>query len=126
MTTSVKVAVVDDDEFILDAIRLVLEEKQWEVETYSRGENFLSDIENHQFDCLILDLHLPGISGIEVARSVIHRKTPIPIIGLTAQPVSSLTNWLKNNGAKAVLTKPVTAVELIEQIQSSIERISET
>jgi FixJ family two-component response regulator len=117
---TVSIAIVDDDEDILDAIQLVLEDQGWGVQTYATGEDFLADLRSHKPDCLILDPHLLGLSGGEVARSVANGNDRIPIIGLTARPVSPLAIEVMNAGAGAMLTKPVTAETLIEHIQAAI------
>jgi len=114
------VAIVDDDEAILDAVRLVLEEEGWHVHTYLRGEEFLADLGNHTLDCLVLDPHLPGISGADVVRSIIAGNHRVPVIGLTARPNSPVTMAVTNAGARVMLTKPVAAEELVEQVQAAI------
>ncbi len=117
---AVCVAIVDDDEAILDALRLVLELEGWHVHAYLRGEEFLADLENHTMDCLVLDPHLPGISGADIVRSIVDGNYNVPVIGLTARPSSPLTTAVINAGARVMLTKPVAAEVLVEQVQAAI------
>ena len=121
----VNIAVIDDDEAILDSVKLVLEEQQWRVRTYTTGEEFLADVNNHGLNCVILDPHLPGVSGVEVARSVARDSPGVPIIGLTAQPVSPLTLQIVNVNARVMLIKPVSAEVLVDQIQTAINERGE-
>lgn len=118
---SVRIAVLDDDVRILDAIALVLEAQDWIVRTYSSGQAFLDELRGDWYpQCLVLDPHLHGISGpdiVEAVRSV----SDIPIIGLTARPSSPLTTRVVEAGVHTVLTKPVSAEKLIDQIQAVIE-----
>lgn len=117
------VAVVEDDVRILDALELVLAAEGWAVKTYTMGEAFLTDLANNGApQCLILDPHLPGIDGAEVAYSVTsrHRYPDIPIIVLTARPTSTVTQQIIEAGARAMLTKPVAAEELINQVYAAI------
>lgn len=114
------IAIVDDDETVLDAIQLVLEEEGWHVHTYLRGEDFLADLGNHEVDCVILDPHLPGITGAHVARSLMNASSHVPIVGLTARPSSPLTIEVINAGARVMLTKPIAAEDLVEQVQAAI------
>ena len=115
------VAVVDDHEAILDAIRLVFEEQQWAVCTYLSGESFLADVAaNRVFDCVILDPHLSGVSGSVVARSLADRAPRVPVIGLTAHPNSPVTLEVSEAGAFGLLTKPVTSQQLVENVLAAI------
>ena len=83
------VAIVEDDADVLDAVKTALEQEGWCVWTYATGEAFLEDLCAHRRpDCLILDPHLPGISGAEVARSVKKTQGDVPIVGLSARPES--------------------------------------
>ena len=111
------VSIVDDDESVLDAIKTVLDDQQWVTLTYASGEAFLSDLENHKPDCIILDSNLPGLSGVAVAHTISTGKNSIPIIILTAYPDSSQTMIIKKLGVREVLVKPVTAEVLIDNIQ---------
>lgn len=122
---NIRVAVVDDHEAILDSIRLVLEEQQWDVRTYSSGEAFLADIDAAgDFDCVILDPHLPGISGSEVVRTLADHPRRMPVIGLTARPNSPVTLAVTAAGAFGLLTKPVTSQQLIEQILAALQSVT--
>lgn len=122
---SVNIAIVDDDESILDAVKLVLEDEGWRVRTYATGEEFLADFDRHTPNCLILDPNLPGVSGAEVARSVVDGSGQIPIIGLTARPTGPVSTELVNAGAHVILTKPVTTEELVDQIQRAVGSVGD-
>lgn len=115
----VSVAVVEDDEPVLDAIRLVLESRGWNIETYTTGEAFLADVHNHNLDCVLIDPHLPQMSGAEVARRLVE-STQIPFIGLTARPASPITAAIARIGAHTILTKPVAAETLVENVEAAI------
>ena len=114
------VAIVDDDEFVLDAIKTVLDDQRWETRTYESGEEFLSDFKHHPPDCIILDSNLVGLSGSSVAKIIKTSQSNIPIIILTAYPDSPQTIKIKNLGVNAVLLKPVTAEVLIENIEKTM------
>ncbi len=120
---TINVAIVDDDESILDAIKMVLEGQGWRVRTYASGEAFLGDIENHRPDCIVLDPHLPGLSGADVVRTLRNGEMrAAPVIGLTARPASALAVEVLAAGARVMLTKPVTADELIDHLDVALSR----
>lgn len=113
------IAIIEDDAPVRDAVRLVLELEGWAVRAYERGETFLSDLAQNQPDCIILDAHLPGISGAEVARAVA-KEALIPILCLTAQPDSAIAREIQRLGARVVLTKPVGAATLIGHVRDAL------
>lgn len=116
------IAVVDDDAEILDSISLVLELHRWRVLTYTTGEAFLADLERVQPDCLILDPHLPGLNGADIARSIVSENRNIPIIGLTARPYGPVVAEVENAGALVMLTKPVTEEVLIDHVRVALRK----
>ncbi len=122
--SDVVVAVVEDDLSILDAVTLVLEDRGWRARPYATGEAFLTDYgQGAKCDCLLLDPHLPGISGVEVAHAM--AGSGVPILVVTARPDSPLTRTLVHDGASAVIVKPVSAGELVERIEQLLPRPAE-
>ena len=127
INTNTVIAVVEDDESILDAVSIILESKGWDVRAYSTGEAFLdatrsSSKENSRKprspDFLILDPHLPGINGDEVLEQLAEYidRGDIHIIILTAHPNGPKTLALHDMGVDDVLLKPVTQETLIHSI----------
>jgi FixJ family two-component response regulator len=115
----VVIAIVDDDESILDAMTLLVEGQGWDAAVYVSGEAFLDDYRrNGKIDCLILDPHLGGISGADVAQAL--SGSSIPIIGLTARPESPVTQSIIELGVETMLTKPVQPKHLVEIIKQLI------
>ena len=117
-----RIAAVDDDAAILDAVCLVLETQGWIVRAYPNGSAFLADLNNYKPECLILDPQVAGLSAAAVARAVAHGNRSMPIIGLTARPVSAQTLELINAGVRVMLTKPVTAEVLINHVQRAMDK----
>ena len=120
------IAVVDDDAAILDAVTLLLESCGWAVRTYASGEAFLADWRSQTLDCLILDAHLPGISGADVATKIIASGRRMPIIALTARPESAVAAAIRSSGADMMLAKPVNADILIDRVTAFVERSDST
>ena len=116
------IAVVDDDEAILDSTRLLLEAHGWRVHTYLSGEDFLHNLPACELRCIILDPHLLGLSGADVAREIARTRRDIPIIGLTARPYAVLTREVGAAGVRVMLTKPVSAAALVDAIRAEVAR----
>ena len=122
---TVVIAVVDDDVAILDSAKMVLETQAWQVETFSTGEDFLAAVtDNHRPHCLILDPHLPGINGAELAKAIEDADMSLPIIGLTARPTSPITQAVSHAGAHVMLLKPVSAETLIDTVRLVLGKTS--
>ena len=111
-----KIAVVEDDGPILDAVQMVLENQGWDVVGYTNGEDFLAAVESQKPDCLVLDPHLPGINGLQVLQKLQHNN--LRVIILTAQPYSPQIDQLQKLGISEVLLKPVTEAVLIEKVRA--------
>ena len=116
--TEAIIAIVNDDEAILDALQLLLVVSGWEARTYKTGEAFVDDLSEYKPGCLIIDSHLQGLSGADVARTLSTRYSDIPIIGTTARPGSRLANDLVSASADVMLTKPVSAEHILSKVQA--------
>jgi len=112
------VAVVDDDQNILDALDSILTVDGWQVRTYDSGESFLADLDGSPPDCLILDPHLTGINGADVIQTCALRQIDFPVIGLTARPDSPVAKKMLDLGATAMFVKPVSFDRLSTQIRA--------
>lgn len=111
------VGIVDDNQAILDAVSLVLNSYGWWSRCYASGEAFLADRANHwRLDCLLLDPHLQGIQGMDIARRLDPEQ--LPYIVFTAKPDSPIAQATYACGARAELVKPVTADQLMSKIES--------
>ena len=116
------IAIIDDDEAILDSIQLLLESERWRARLYARGRQFLADLRDKlRPDCVILDPHLPDISGGEVVRHVSDTRLQVPIIVWTAKPQSSRVVEILQTDIRVMLIKPVPAEVLIKEIQAAID-----
>lgn len=117
---STTIAVIEDAEDVLDALKLILENQQWSTNLYSTGEEFIADFPKTKPDCVVLDPHLPNMSGVDVAQAIVATDDSIPIIVLTAQPNSPLTTKIRKMGAQQVLVKPIRAEALISSIENAL------
>ena len=115
------IAVVDATESVLDAVKTLFDGQQnWHTTTYNRGKAFLDSLPAGNPDCLIMDPHLPDISGVEIVHAINQLESTTSIVLLTARPISPETREIQNMGTFNVLLKPVTAETLIEHVQAML------
>ena len=77
------VYVVDDDEAVRDSLQWLLEGKDYRVKCFDSAESFLSRFDPREVACLIVDIRMEGMSGLELQDKLIERKCPLPIVFIT-------------------------------------------
>jgi FixJ family two-component response regulator len=116
-TTPIYVAVVDDDESLCRSLGRLLRAAEIQPVTYSSAEAFLADRKHPQFDCLVLDIHLGGMSGIELQRRLLATGEKTPVIFITAQDDSDLRAEAEAVGCAAFFRKAESGAEVLETIR---------
>lgn len=121
MTASKKrIAIVDDDEALRDSLGVLLRFRDSEVMEFGDGESFLAATKQTPPDCVVLDLKMPGLSGLEVLKRCRERGLEMPIIVATAfGDVASARTALKG-GAYDFLEKPIDWEEMIGLIDQAV------
>lgn len=116
------VFVVDDDAAVRDAIKDLLESAMIGVETFSSGREFLARKASEVPSCLVLDVRLPGTSGLDFQRELAAANIEIPIIFITGHGDIPMTVQAMKAGAIDFLTKPFREQELLDAIHRAISR----
>lgn len=120
MNTESTVFVVDDDEQIRDMLRTLIESIAIPVETYTSAEQFLNAYDPNRMGCLLLDVRMPGMSGIRLLE-YLHTKGPhLPVILLTGHGDIPMTVRAMQNGAFDFFEKPFNNQQLLERIQDAL------
>lgn len=116
------IAVLDDEPKMRKALHRLLTSHGLRVNAYESGSEFFCAQSTHPADCLILDLHIPEVSGFAVlaAFDALHIKTPV--IVLTGHDEPDASKRVRALGASAYLTKPVDESALLEAIQSALRQ----
>ena len=115
------ILVVEDDEAIADAVSYALQAEGFAVETARDGERALDLARDRAYDLMVLDLRLPGLSGIEVCRTL-RSESGIPILMLTAKD-SELDRVVGLEvGADDYVTKPFSMAELMSRVRAILRR----
>jgi FixJ family two-component response regulator len=116
------VHIVDDDEPLRNAIRRVLQLAGYRVRTYASAGEFLLDRPDHLNGCLVLDIRMPGPTGLDLQESLARRGTVLPIIFLTANGDLPMCVQAMQGGAVDFLAKPAPREVLLAAVQRAMRR----
>jgi FixJ family two-component response regulator len=116
------VFVVDDDPAIRDALTSLLRSVGLAVETFGSAQEFLNRLPPDGPGCLVLDVRLPGVSGLDLQRALATAQMPLPIIFLTGYGDIPMSVRAMKAGAVDFLPKPFHDQELLDAIQQALER----
>lgn len=120
------VAIVDDDESFARAISRLLRAAGYETLLYSSAENFLADPPSSSATCLVLDVHLGGMSGLDLQQKLVAHGPRFPIIFVTADRDMETRDRAHQIGCIAYLRKPVPKAFLFEAIQKANDESKST
>jgi FixJ family two-component response regulator len=114
------VFVIDDDEAILEALQSLIRSVGLSVKTFASAEEFLRSGHNQETRCLILDVQMPGMSGLELQRQLAAAGSLLPIIFITAHGDEEARARALAGGAVAFLHKPFSEEALLRAIQATL------
>ena len=110
------VYIVEDDEAVADALAIVLGELDYHTTVYNDGETFLAEAAVSAEDLIILDLGLPGMSGVDVASHLNSLTTPPRIIAISGKPQARLNRHIQKLPGMTVLRKPLSIEALADAV----------
>src|SRR5262245_14637101 len=116
------VSVVDDDASLRRSVRNLLSSMGFLVETFDSAEAFLESTQRRSTGCLVLDLRMAGMDGLELLRHLTAAGTPIPTVILTAHGDDELRDRALEAGAVAFLAKPFHADVLLDAVKTAMGR----
>ena len=120
MAESPLIAIVDDDASICDALTSLLRAVGWRAEGFASAEAFLQSGQVHTTACLLLDVRLPGVSGLELQRQLCASHAHLPIIFMTAHGNEAMRAQALHAGAVAFFAKPFNDTALLEAIHTAL------
>ena len=112
--------VVDDDDSLRKALDRLLRIKGYRVVTFASAEEFLGEPLEMQIGCLVLDLQLPGLDGLELQKVLLQRGVSLPIVFVTGHGTIPKAIRAVKSGAMGFLTKPFSEKELILEIENAL------
>ena len=116
------IAIVDDDASVREGLQSLIRSAGWRVETFVSAREFLGRLGTEVPSCLILDLQLPGLSGLDLQERMAEVGLEIPIVFLTGHGDIPASVQAMKAGAVEFLTKPLDEQKLLQAIQEAIER----
>ena len=116
------VYVVDDDEGVRDSLQWLLEGKDYRVRCYDSAETFLSRYDPREVACLIVDIRMGGMTGLELQDRLVERKSPLPIVFITGHgDVPMAVNTMKK-GAMDFIQKPFLEDALVSLVERMLDQ----
>jgi len=122
MPEDIIVSMVDDDASVRRSTRRLLRSSGFRAEAFASAEEFLDSKSAGETACLILDLRMPGMNGLELQRRLSQNGNPVPIIFLSAQASEEDERSALRSGAVQFLRKPVSKEALLGAIRDALKR----
>ena len=116
------VFVVDDDVSVRESLESLIRFEGWQPETFASAQEFLDYPRVHIPNCLVLDVSLPGLNGLDLQRLIAGERTDMPIIFITGHGDVPMTVQAMKAGAVEFLTKPFSDDVLLRAIRQALER----
>lgn len=116
------IAIIDDDDAVRSAIRLLAVSLGWTAHCYGAAGEFLDDLSTKPVDCLILDLQMPGVTGADLLEDLKSRGISLPVVVITALKDDPMVARAHASGAMTVLTKPFRDQALVTAIEQVLGR----
>ena len=116
------VFVVDDDVWIRESLQTLLKDEGWQPETFASAQEFLDRPRPFTPSCLVLDVSLPGLDGLELQKRVAAERTDMPIVFITGHGDIPMSVGAMKAGAIEFLTKPFSDDALLTAIRQALER----
>lgn len=119
------VYVVDDDEAVRDSLQWLLEGKDYRVRCFESAESFLSRYDAREVACLIVDIRMGGMTGLELQNRLIENKSPLPIVFITGHGDVPMAVDTMKKGAMDFIQKPFKEDQLLDLVERMLDHATE-
>jgi FixJ family two-component response regulator len=116
------VYVVDDDEAVRDSLQWLLEGKDYRVKCFDSAESFLSRFDSREVACLIVDIRMDGMSGLELQDKLLERRSPLPVVFITGHGDVPMAVTTMKKGAMDFIEKPFKEDELLGLVERMLDQ----
>lgn len=117
--------IVDDDVELVESTTLLLQTMGWEVASYGCGGEFLERADLDRPGCIVLDMRMPGMTGLEVQEALVNKGCRLPILFLSAHGSISIAVEALQHGACDFLEKPIEPLLLVQKVSQAVARCLE-
>ena len=114
---TVRIAIVDDEESIRKALTRLFRFADYRAEAFVSAADFLASLSERTPDCVVVDLQMPGMTGLELLKHLSRLPTPPPVIVITADDAQRTRDECKALGTKHYLRKPVDSAALLASVR---------
>ena len=116
------ISVVDDDIWVRESLDSLIRSAGMKVRAFASAEEFLDSADPYKADCLILDVSLPGMSGIDLHRHLLGRRLNLPVVFITAHASDEVSrSKAASDWTVAYLLKPFTEDELLDAVHAALK-----
>ncbi len=120
------VYVVDDDEAVRDSLQWLLEGKDYRVRCFDSAETFLNRYDPKEVACLIVDIRMGGMSGLELQEKLTEKNSPLPVVFITGHGDVPMAVDTMKKGAMDFIQKPFKEDDLLPLVEQMLEKAKET
>ncbi len=121
MPSPVRITIIDDDEFVREAVERLIRSLGYDAETFASAEDYLNQSNVADTQCLITDVHMSGLTGVELQTHLIAAGHRIPIIFMSGYSEDTVRATAIRNGAVGFLAKPIRVADLIECLNKALK-----
>ena len=115
-----QICVVDDDEWVADSLKLLLETFGYDVQSYNSGADLLADDRRRAAGCLIIDQHMPGMNGLDLVDRLQKEGVRVPTILISGRLDTNTKERAARLGITSVLEKPFAADRLVDLVRTAL------
>jgi two-component system response regulator FixJ len=120
--TAPTICIVDDDEAVRDSLHVLLKMRGFAVRAYESAKAYLADAPAHNCQCLLVDMHMPEMTGLTLLLTLRDRGTLAPAVMVTGKADQTLAEQAVGAGALGLLKKPVNEDELIAWVDRAVAK----
>ncbi len=120
------VYVVDDDEAVRDSLQWLLEGKGYLVRCFDSAESFFSRYDLHKVACLIVDVRMGGMTGLELQSRLLENRSPLPIVFITGHGDVPMAVDSMKNGAMDFIQKPFKEDQIVDLVERMLDHAKDT